>query len=105
MRTAIAAFCLMLYRLFMEILRRESAGTLQSNDCLVEVRPAPSLTVTIESPVFLQFGKRIEEVAREIAGALFVENASICIFDRGALDCTIRARVRTALLRAAETKP
>ena len=74
----------------MEIRRKAVAGTLESSDVLVEIEPGRGVTVELESVVTEQFGAAIE-----------VENASLRVVDRGALDCTIRARVETAIKRAA----
>ena len=44
----------------------------------------------------------IENVIRETLAAHGIENAEVTAVDKGALDCTVRARVATALTRAAE---
>jgi len=49
------------------------------------------------------FGKQIKAVVLECCNRLNVENAHIQIIDKGALDCTIKARTETALFRAAES--
>ena len=41
-------------------------------------------------------------MAMETLGRLGVENARVSIVDKGALDCTIKARVECAAMRAAE---
>ena len=87
----------------MKIVREAIAGTLESNDVFVRVSPADSgLEIRIESIVLQQFGPQIEQAAREAAQALGVEHAALSLDDRGAIDCTIRARVETALRRGAE---
>ena len=58
--------------------------------------------VELTSSVYQQFGKQIIAVIRETAADYGVENALITAVDKGALDCTVRARVATALTRAAE---
>ena len=47
---------------------------------------------------------RIEQVIRETAAELGVEHALIRAVDKGALDCTVRARAAAALFRAAESE-
>ena len=42
------------------------------------------------------------EVAAETLDRLDVKNARVSIVDKGALDCTIKARVECAAMRAAE---
>lgn len=87
----------------MKVVRKAMAGTMESNDVMVYVAPASQgLEVHVKSIVQRQFGEQIERVAREAAQALGAEQALIELDDRGAVDCTIRARVETALLRAKE---
>ncbi len=87
----------------MEIIKTAVAGTLESSDCLVTVEPAQrGLEIDLESAVIRQYGKRIMEVAAETLDRLDVKNARVSIVDKGALDCTIKARVECATMRAAE---
>lgn len=87
----------------MKVIRKAMAGTMESNDVMVYVTPAPEgLEVHVKSIVLRQFGEQIEHVARQTAQALGAEHALIELDDRGAVDCTIRARVETALLRSGE---
>ena len=71
----------------MKIIRKAVAGTLESSDALVEVSPGTGVALEIESAVLAQFD---------------VSGAAVRVTDRGALDCTIRARVETALKRGAK---
>ena len=85
----------------MELIKTATAGTLESSDLMVTAAPGEQgLEVEIASTVLKQFGPAIRRAAREVAQELGVENAKIQIDDHGALDCTVRARVETALLRA-----
>ena len=87
----------------MEIIRTAIAGTLESSDCMVTIEPAgKGLELDLESAVMRQYGKRIAEVAMETLDRLDVQNARVSIVDKGALDCTIKARVECAVMRAAE---
>ncbi len=83
----------------MDITKRASAGTMESSDAYVQVEPGDELALEIESVVLAQFGEEIEAVVRDVARELGVERALIRVMDRGALDCVLRARVETALLR------
>ena len=79
------------------------AGTLESSDVFVEVAPGKGgVEVELESVVQLQFGEAIEAVVREVLEENGVQSASVRVTDRGALECVIRARVETALLRGKE---
>ena len=83
----------------MDILKRASAGTLESSDAYVEIEPASELSINIESVVAKQFGDRIDASVREVLTECGVKTASVKVIDRGALDCVIRARVETAVKR------
>ena len=48
------------------------------------------------------FGENIKNTVKEVLMEQGVENANIRVVDRGALDCVIRARVETAILRGKE---
>lgn len=85
----------------MKIQGQAIAGTLESNDVLVTVSPGGDrLEVEVESIVLNQFGEQIERAARAAAQELGVDTALIHLNDRGAVECTIKARVETALRRA-----
>ena len=83
----------------MEILKNASAGTMESSDAYVEIEPADGLQIQLESVVQEQFGEQIHSVVQEVLAQCGVENACVRVIDRGALDCVIRARVETAILR------
>lgn len=85
-----------------EIKRSVSAGTMESSDAYVEIEPAAGVELQLESVVQEQFGEQIRSVVWEVLKEHKVENASIRVIDRGALECVIRARVETAILRGKE---
>ncbi|MBG0763806.1 MAG: citrate lyase acyl carrier protein [Tissierellales bacterium] len=82
------------------------AGTLESNDVLITLSPASNNKVEIDlsSIVKKQFGDQIEEIVREMLEEFNIEEGNIKIQDMGALDCTIKARIETAILRLKEEK-
>ena len=86
----------------MEIKKLASAGTMESSDAYVEIEPATGLEITLESVVSQQFGESIRQVVRDVLTEQGVENAKIRVVDRGALECVIRARVETAIVRGKE---
>ena len=88
----------------MDILKRASAGTMESSDAYVEIEPAEALTINIESVVSKQFGDKIEACVREVLSECGVKTAEVKVVDRGALECVIRARVETAVLRSGGKK-
>lgn len=83
----------------MEIMKEAIAGTLESSDLLVKVSPASTRDIVVNSAVFKQFGKQIIRVVTATLDELSISTGSIVIEDKGALDCIIRARVQTAVLR------
>ena len=86
----------------MDIIKRASAGTMESSDAYVEVEPACGLQIQVESVVCAQFGDAILETVAEVLREQGVENAAVRLTDRGALECVIRARVETAIIRGRE---
>lgn len=75
------------------------AGTMESSDALITVRPCDQLEVRVESTVYDYFGKQIEETILNTLKELNVTNVSVLCQDKGALDFTIKARLITALER------
>ncbi|APS29831.1 citrate lyase acyl carrier protein [Pectobacterium brasiliense] len=87
----------------MKIVKESLAGTFESSDLLVKVAPADGkLTVVINSEVMKQFGHQIKQVVNDTLKELGVQEGTIIVDDKGALDCVIRARVQSAVLRAAD---
>ena len=85
----------------MEIKKAAMAGTLESSDAQVTVEPGNGgIELSIESSVIHQFGKQIRAVILETLGRLKVENARVTVVDKGALDCTLKARVECAVYRS-----
>ncbi|MBQ9192553.1 MAG: citrate lyase acyl carrier protein [Bacteroidales bacterium] len=76
------------------------AGTLESGDIMVQIAPGEGLQVELQSSVAAQFGRQIKAVITETLQGLGIDNASVKATDKGALDCTIRARVTAAAVRA-----
>ena len=83
-----------------KIIQRATAGTLESSDVFVTLEPNDTgLEIELDSVVQNQFGETILQTVQEVLSELDVQNAKLSIVDRGALDCVIRARVETAVLR------
>lgn len=90
----------------MEIIKNSIAGTLESSDIQIMIEPKEENGIEIEltSSVEKQFGKQIRKTIKETIEKLRVENARVIATDKGALDCTIKARVECAVYRAAGIK-
>lgn len=83
-----------------EIIKAAIAGTDEKSDAVVNIEPCgEGLHLEIKSVVINQFGPAIEASVREVLREQGVENAIVKVADRGALDCVLRARVETAILR------
>ena len=78
------------------------AGTLESSDAMVTVEPAEGLDVSIESSVLNQYGRQIRATVLETLDRLEVKNAKVIVVDKGALDCTLKARVECAVFRSCD---
>ena len=77
------------------------AGSLESSDCMVTVEPGEGkIDLDLDSAVIRQYGKQIRKVILETLRRLDVTDAKITVVDKGALDCTIKARVECAVYRS-----
>ena len=83
----------------MDIVKNACAGTMESSDAYVEIEPSEALDIQLESVVKQQFGDAILQVVGEVLKENNVDKASVRVVDRGALECVIRARVETAIVR------
>ena len=79
------------------------AGTLESNDAIITIAPGEAgsgVKIEIDSSVLIQYGEAIRGVIEETLTRQSVSDVYVKVMDRGALDCTLRARVLAALVRA-----
>ena len=89
----------------MEIKKPAVAGTLESSDCMVTVEPGQGgVELELDSAVLRQYGKQIRKVIHETLERLDVTDARVTVVDKGALDCTIKARVECAVYRSNDIK-
>ena len=72
-------------------------GTLESSDCMIELTPSKTREIIIESIVFEQFGEQIYEVLSTILDEYNIKKIHLRCIDKGALDYTIKARLKAAL--------
>lgn len=86
----------------MKIVKTGMAGTLESSDVLVTVRenPGKGVEILLQSIVERQFGSQIKKVVKEKLELLGIDEAVVQLNDKGALDCTIEARLAAAVYRA-----
>ena len=93
----------------MKIVKTGLAGSLESSDVLITVdsNPGKGREISLSSIVKRQYGKQIQRVVEDTLDKLEVGDVKVRLEDKGALDCTIRARLESAVYRAAgsETYP
>ncbi|MDR3564571.1 MAG: citrate lyase acyl carrier protein [Negativicutes bacterium] len=85
------------------ILRPGQAGTVESSDVMITLAPAKpgsGLLLELTSPVAKQYGEQIQKVIIDTLTEKGIVDALIHANDKGALDCTIRARLLAAIARA-----
>jgi citrate lyase subunit gamma (acyl carrier protein) len=76
-----------------------TAGTLESNDCIITVIHSEKLIIEVNSVVYDFFGKHIESFIKNVLDDLKINHVKVICDDKGALDYTIKARLLTALER------
>lgn len=87
----------------MKLIKPAVCGTLESGDIQITVRPneGKGIETELESVVKNIFGDAILKTVGEVLLEFDVTDAAVSLNDKGALDCVIRARMKTVLLRAA----
>ena len=88
----------------MEIKKSAVVGTLESSDIMITLNPSTAgrIDIQLESSVEKQFGNQIRRVIEDTLSKLGITSVEVIAVDKGALDCTIKARVECAVLRACE---
>lgn len=87
----------------MNELKTAQAGTLESNDIMITIVPGAQgsgVVIELESIVLAQYGQAIKQTIATVTKEQNVTDIYVKAVDRGALDCTIQARVLAALSRA-----
>ena len=87
----------------MQILKPAVAGTLESSDVMVTLEPGlDGIELSLTSSVMNQYGRQIKKTVLETLERLEVKDAKVTVVDKGALDCTIKARVECAVFRSCD---
>ncbi len=85
----------------MDIQNVAIAGTLESSDAQITVEPAENgIELSLESSVMNQYGRQIKETVLQTLEEMDVKNVKIKVVDKGALECTLKARVECAVFRS-----
>lgn len=85
------------------MLTATQSGTLESNDIMITLAPnfkGGGIKLELESVVLAQYGEALRQVILDTVTSQGVTDVLIKAVDRGALDCTVRARMLVALERA-----
>ncbi len=84
----------------LEIVKMATAGTVESNDILIMISKGEgSIDIDLESVVEKQFGDSIRKVIHDTLIEEGIDDAKVIAKDKGALDFTIRARVKACIER------
>lgn len=84
----------------MKVVKSVVVGSVESNDILVKVSPGTGVTINLESSVIKQYGDDIRNTIESVINDLKVTDLVVDATDKGALDFTIKARVKTAVEKA-----
>ncbi len=86
----------------MEIKKSAVAGTLESSDIQITLTQSDSEEniIELESPVKHLFEDEILKVIRNVLRRHELKGVYVRAIDKGALNCTIAARMQTAVYRA-----
>ena len=85
----------------MELKKPAVAGTTESSDVMIQVFPGEGgLEIEVNSSVDMYYHDAIVGVLEGVLKEAGVDSAKVVAVDHGALDCTLRARMTTALRRA-----
>jgi citrate lyase subunit gamma (acyl carrier protein) len=85
----------------MKITQPAIAGTMESSDCQVTLEEGNGkIDFSLQSDVIHQYGNEIRKVVLDTLKKLQIDDVRISVVDKGALDCTIRARVEAAVYRS-----
>lgn len=85
----------------MKVTKAAIAGTLESSDIMITLEPGDgTVKIDLQSSVDMYYHDQIMDVLNGVLEEMHVDDVSVRAVDHGALDCTIRARMTTAVKRA-----
>lgn len=89
----------------MKLKKQAQAGTLESSDVMVLIKPleeGKGRIIAIDSNVKMQYETSIRKAIEEILDQFEVADVRLHVNDKGALTPVIKARVETAVKRSLE---
>ena len=80
------------------------AGTLESNDIFITITAVvgTDTSISLSSIVMNQFGEAIRAVVAQCMAQSGLKGVDVTVQDKGALECTIKARMETVIARFKE---
>lgn len=85
----------------MKITKAAIAGTLESSDILITLEPGDgTVQIDLQSTVDMYYHDQIMDALQGVLKEMQIDDVAVRAVDHGALDCTIRARMITAVKRA-----
>lgn len=86
-----------------DIIKMAKAGSLESNDILIMISKGEgNIDIELESVVIQQYGENIKNLIYNTLVEEGVHDAKVIAQDKGALDFTIKARVKACVRRGSE---
>lgn len=87
-----------------KITKMAKAGSVESNDIMIMISPGEGkIDLELDSIVSKQFGEDIKKVILNTLAEEGVTDAKVIAQDKGALDFTIKARVKACVRRGSES--
>lgn len=80
-----------------------TVGTLESSDCMVSLKASKTQKIEIDTIVHDAFYHHIKTLVEQTLESAGIKNIHLSLTDKGALDYTIKARLKTAIERFKET--
>lgn len=87
----------------MKIEQTAVAGTLESSDIQITLSKGDGIKIDLDSSVEALYGDEIRRVITETLKTYDITDAHVKAVDKGALNCTIKARTMAAAQRALGT--
>jgi len=84
----------------MKIEKPAVCGSMESSDIMISLFPAQGLSIDLESSVDIYYHDSIIKVIEACLKENDVSDVKVKAVDHGALDCTIKARMNTAIKRS-----
>lgn len=83
----------------MKITKQTTAGSLESSDVLITLKPGTGIKINIESKFIKQYGDELDKITKNTLKELNVTDCLISLNDQGALPAVLRARIIASVER------